>query len=536
MNHLEKLELHYFYDYEEEKVKKQYCESIVLERKTGSIRIAHTPSEAHSIRKEQTLWEQQTVEETLNVCAKLPFDDLEDFIMEDSSIPHLRIRFYDQNQMVKEVTRAYAEDGVTTEVMRLVCSVEKALLHLDTSLNLWIYDDDAVEEEWCYYCQVVYGPMDDSLHSCHSYDEEVKVGDYVKLFDEELEFRKAKVVKVERYQVDRLPEAYMQTPPILEVIKDRFEALTVIDEKDFEGNDQLEERIQLLNSEETKENFDRTIQMLQNQLHAHCLIPVIDEEEGEYSIRNIQLGEQRDNFIAVFTSFEQMEPGEATAYISDEIYSLFCNAMEMEEITGVVINPWTDPLLLSKELLAMVMGTYVPIANRIFIERGDITKLECDCIVNAANQSLLGGGGVDGAIHKAAGPQLVKECATLHGCKPGEAKITGGYDLYAKYVIHTVGPIYFGTEQDAKTLTDCYWNSLELAKEYQIHTIAFPAISTGVYGYPLEEAVPIAIQTVQKWLDVNEEYGMGVIFSCFDQNTYDVYMNYYQKMNDFQLS
>lgn len=163
------------------------------------------------------------------------------------------------------------------------------------------------------------------------------------------------------------------------------------------------------------------------------------------------------------------------------------------------------------------------VKNQIQVVQGDITKLDCDGIVNAANRSLLGGGGVDGAIHRAAGPELLAECRTLHGCRTGEAKITKGYRLRAKYIIHTVGPIYSGTAEDAAQLADCYRNSLNLAKEHDVHSIAFPAISTGVYGYPLEDATAIAVKTVAQWLEDHADYAMQVIFCCFDARTERVY-------------
>ena len=163
------------------------------------------------------------------------------------------------------------------------------------------------------------------------------------------------------------------------------------------------------------------------------------------------------------------------------------------------------------------------VKNQIQVVQGDITKLDCDCIVNAANRSLLGGGGVDGAIHWAAGPELLAECRTLHGCRTGEAKITKGYRLKAKYIIHTVGPIYSGTAEDAVQLADCYLNSLNLAKEHDIHGIAFPAISTGVYGYPLDAATQIAVDTVTDWLQSHVDYDLRVIFCCFDARTAQVY-------------
>ena len=159
----------------------------------------------------------------------------------------------------------------------------------------------------------------------------------------------------------------------------------------------------------------------------------------------------------------------------------------------------------------------------IEIIQGDITQQDVDAIVNAANNTLLGGGGVDGAIHRAAGPALVEECRTLGGCPTGEARITAGYELRAKYVIHTVGPVWNGgTRDEAERLANCYRNSLTLASEHGVRSIAFPSISTGVYGYPIGKASKIAMTTVRKWLDDPGPIEL-VRFVCFNGGDFEVY-------------
>lgn len=161
--------------------------------------------------------------------------------------------------------------------------------------------------------------------------------------------------------------------------------------------------------------------------------------------------------------------------------------------------------------------------SKIEIFSGDITTLEVDAIVNAANNSLLGGGGVDGAIHRAAGRKLLAKCRSLNGCETGNAKITSGYELPAKYVIHTVGPVWQGgTKNEAGLLGSCYLKSLELAEQNNILSIAFPSISTGVYGYPKEEAANIAISTVKKYLS-GHKLPEKVIFVCFSERDYSIY-------------
>ena len=155
--------------------------------------------------------------------------------------------------------------------------------------------------------------------------------------------------------------------------------------------------------------------------------------------------------------------------------------------------------------------------------KGDITQLEVDAIVNADNKSLLGGGGVDGAIHRAAGPELLEECKTLGGCETGDAKLTKGYNLKARYVIHTVGPVWNGgTRREDQLLANCYQNSLQLANEKGLKSVAFPAISTGVYRFPIDRACRIALESLRDYLKSDDSLNK-IYLVCFDQDVFDQY-------------
>ena len=170
------------------------------------------------------------------------------------------------------------------------------------------------------------------------------------------------------------------------------------------------------------------------------------------------------------------------------------------------------------------------ILDKIEIQQGDITQLDVDAIVNAANTKLLGGGGVDGAIHRAAGPDLLEACRAIGGCPTGEARITGGYNLRARHVIHTVGPVYSGKPRDSQLLTGCYVNSLKLAVDHHLATIAFPAISCGVYGYPIEDACKIAVDTSCAFLKSNPSLEK-IIFIQFSPQDFGVYDSYLKSLS-----
>ena len=268
---------------------------------------------------------------------------------------------------------------------------------------------------------------------------------------------------------------------------------------------------------------EEAIQMVQSvELKEGVILTTPDNMP--FPVHILALSDGRDVFAA-FTSREELDAGDPSSSIVQDMDRYLEMVLMNPNVDGLLLNPWNKTFFLSRKDIRMVLDASLPLGREsgILIEQADITTLELPCIVNAANNSLLGGGGVDGAIHRAAGPELLAECRTLGGCPTGEAKITKGYNLPANHIIHTVGPIYSGAEEDSKLLRNCYWNCLELAKSNDIHAIAFPAISTGVYRYPLEEATKIALKTVSDWQRIYPTYGMYVVFACFDQRTTETY-------------
>lgn len=293
--------------------------------------------------------------------------------------------------------------------------------------------------------------------------------------------------------------------------------------------EQLEILIQELYKEGTREKNMKVLSHIRKlgKDKAQFIIPV-GSVDDKIAYRRLSLDDGSDVFVA-FTTQKMANFGEATQTINEDVLEVLNRVLNAQDVTGIVLNPWKDSYYLPKVLIEMILDDK-NLESEIKVVKGDITTFDGDCIVNAANSSLLGGGGVDGAIHRAAGPQLLEECKLLNGCQTGQSKITQGYNLKAKYVIHTVGPVYSGKHEDEHMLRDCYWNSLNLARQYDIHSIAFPAISCGVYGYPVEKAVPLVLKTVADWLDANSDYTMKISLYCFDEKT----SNEYQKYTTYQ--
>lgn len=353
-------------------------------------------------------------------------------------------------------------------------------------------------------------------------------------------------IALEGEAISRLPEDMNEVLKRFDIIRGK---IPEDNNNSLDGNDNIDVAIARFHDEKTEESLIAVLEAIRGRIHedGDWIIPVtLPQEFQSFDVEKLQIGEtfsfEEDGtgdgylhfklqhldtdddktWLAAFTSYEELDKGDATSTIIESIKTRLKSCRDMSE-EGIIINPWGKSFMLSKELINAILDADKP-DNHIYFELGDITELKVDAIVNAANNSLLGGGGVNGAIHRAAGPKLLEECRKLKGCETGDAKITAGYELKAEYVIHTVGPIYkAGDLYCENLLKSCYYKSLELAKKYDIHTIAFPAISTGAYGYPIDEAAVVALTTIAKWLSENPDYGMSVIMVCYDQKMRDGY-------------
>ncbi len=257
------------------------------------------------------------------------------------------------------------------------------------------------------------------------------------------------------------------------------------------------------------------------------LLATAGSTRDNLTVKNLDAGGGR-YWTPVFTSMEEAEKGAETEISPQKLAQVMREALTWPDCEGIVINPWGKKLYMTKENIRAILD-FTPVSHLSLI-KADITKMHVDVIVNAANSTLLGGSGVDGAIHRAAGKELLEECKKLGGCKTGEAKLTKGYKLPAKYIVHTVGPVYSGKESDAVDLAAAYYNSLELACRRGAQSIAFPCISTGVYGYPKAEAAQVATIAVFKWLQAHANCVMDVYFCCFGDEDLKAYKDFFRSV------
>ena len=253
-----------------------------------------------------------------------------------------------------------------------------------------------------------------------------------------------------------------------------------------------------------------------------------DFDDSDITMRMLVYDDEDSYWYSAFTSEEEVEKAGYPLYIPITLRLLLDHALDDDICRGIKINNWGEGISLDRKSIELI-NAYEP-TSRICLLQGDITKMHTDAIVNTANNTLLGGGGVDGAIHRAAGPGLLEECRTLKGCETGDAKLTFGYELNSKYVIHTVGPVYTGSAEDEMLLESCYIKCMSIAKKESVHSIAFPAISTGAYGFPVDRSARIAFRTVANWLKQNRDYLMHVYMCLYSEKDLRIYKDVFDNI------
>lgn len=246
------------------------------------------------------------------------------------------------------------------------------------------------------------------------------------------------------------------------------------------------------------------------------------EDDTVYHLKSF-MADNGKYMIPVFTSEEELDYGDYPDVIVDTMASLIETVRFWDGCTGIAVNPYNLAFNLYNELIKIMLERK---AQSVFeIVRSGVTTMHVGAIVNAANKTLLGGGGVDGAIHRLAGPQLKEECRLFGGCETGDAVITGSYNIdYVDAIIHTVGPVYRGNPEDRMRLAECYINSMNAAYENGISSIAFPCISTGVYGYPLDEAAKVSLMALADWFKKHDDAVINVYLCCYRDEEYKAYM------------
>ncbi len=254
----------------------------------------------------------------------------------------------------------------------------------------------------------------------------------------------------------------------------------------------------------------------------------VPEKHTEILLSRVPAGES-GSLIPLFTSREEAEKGETEELTELDFGTCLRSLASWPECAGFILDPFGKPLVITRECLPSIEEGDV--RSTMSLIRGSVLEVRADAVVNAANESLLGGGGVDGAIHRAAGPELLRACRKIGGCPTGETRVTRAYGIRSSdIIIHAVGPVYDGTERCRDDLARCYYRSLNEVMEHGLRSVAFPCISAGVFGYPLREAASVAVGAVLAWFQEHEDFPIDVYFCCFRAEEAKVYEEIFERL------